>query len=103
MFRDLFYVLLTSNVLRLNYVINTSIIEESDIATFTEQESDLLELVWNTYGEFSGYQLESLTHTEKPWLEQHTGLSTYEASSRVINPDTMKSYYRSLYSQDGVN
>lgn len=76
---------------------------ERDIGEFTEEETELLELVWNTYGEFSGYQLESLTHREKPWLEQRVGLATYDASSRVIDPNTMKSYYRSLYSQDGVN
>ena len=76
---------------------------ENDIGVFTCCENNLLDLVWNTYGEYSGYQLESLSHTERPWLEQRKGLSTYEASNRVIDPNTMKSYYRNLYSQDGVN
>lgn len=70
---------------------------------FDKQETRLLNLVWNTYGEFSGFQLESLTHTETPWLEQRHGLSTYDASTNVISPESMKKYYRSLLSRDGVN
>lgn len=72
-------------------------------ATFEPEEKHLLELVWNTYGGYSGYQLEALTHTEKPWREQRVGLSTYEASNNVISPESMKKYYRSILSCDGVN
>lgn len=68
----------------------------------TEEEADHLELIWNTYGDWSGYQLEMQSHMERPWLEKREGLSTYEASNRVINPESMKIYYRGLCAQDGI-
>ena len=57
---------------------------------------ELLEDVWATYGEFSGGQLEALTHREKPWCKARIGLDEYEPSQTLIAPDDMRSYYRSL-------
>lgn len=67
----------------------------------TEDEVAFLERVWATYGEFSGYQLEELTHQEKPWLKQRKGLHPYESSSNVITRSSMAEYYRGLLSQSG--
>ena len=63
---------------------------------------DVLESVWSTYGKFSGFDLERLSHSEKPWKEARNGLDEFEATNRVISQQTMKDYYRSLVSGDGV-
>ena len=52
--------------------------------------------LWDTYGEFSADQLEAQTHLEKPWLEQREGLGKFQNSSRRLNEDTMRAYYRSI-------
>lgn len=79
-------------------------IEESDIQrvknrieeVFTEEQQEVLSAVWDTYGEFSADQLEAQTHLEKPWLEQREGLGKFQNSSRRLNEDTMRAYYRSI-------
>lgn len=77
-------------------------IERKNRETFPDEDVEFLENIWETYGDFSGYQLEALTHQEKPWLEQRKGLSTYEPSTKIINTNTMRDYYRSLLSREGV-
>jgi len=58
---------------------------------------EFLEIVYATYGEFSGHQLEDITHNETPWIEARKGLEEWEPSNEFINPETMKKYYHSLY------
>ena len=70
---------------------------------FSERETDLLESVWLTYGHLSGAALEYLSHRELPWLEQRKGLGDYDPGWNVILPDTMRSFYRSIYIADGDN
>lgn len=63
---------------------------------FTPEQVEVLEAVWYTYGEYGADQLETLTHTERPWLEQRTGLGKFESSHNVISSTTMKEYYNSI-------
>lgn len=60
-------------------------------------DEELLERVWLTYGEQTANALEALTHTEQPWKEAREGLLPNERSHIAIDPETMKSYYRSIY------
>ncbi|KAF0821511.1 type II toxin-antitoxin system antitoxin SocA domain-containing protein [Cytobacillus firmus] len=36
---------------------------------FKQKQLDILNTVWETYGQFDGKYLEELTHQEDPWLE----------------------------------
>mgnify|MGYP002620145647 FL=1 len=63
---------------------------------FSSEQVEVLEAVWDTYGEYGADQLEALTHTERPWLEQRTGLGKFESSHNVISSTTMKEYYNSI-------
>ena len=60
----------------------------------------LLEDVWDTYGEKSGNALEALSHREIPWIEARRGYSVTEKCTVVISPESMKKYYRSVFSGD---
>lgn len=62
----------------------------------------LLEKVWATYKDLNGFQLENLTHRELPWIQARGNLAPYEPSNSIIRKDTMKMYYRSLISAEGV-
>ena len=64
-------------------------IEKNDI--------DLLEDVWKTYGDKTGNALEALTHRELPWIEARRGYAENERCTVVISPETMKTYYKSIY------
>lgn len=56
-----------------------------------------LNSVFSTYGEFSGDQLEILTHSEPPWIEARNGLEEWQPSNKTIDNNTMKNYYWSIY------
>lgn len=62
-------------------------------------DDDFLETVWNTYGEFSGHQLESLTHDEDPWLNARGDLPLTASSTNVISPSDMAEYYNRIYDE----
>lgn len=62
-----------------------------------EEDIELLENVWETYGEQTGNSLEALTHRELPWVEARKGYGQNEKCTVVISPEVMKKYYRSIY------
>ena len=62
----------------------------------------VLESVWEAYGRFSGFELERLSHTEDPWIEARGDLPDLAATDSKISIATMKNYYSSLLSGDGV-
>lgn len=64
---------------------------------FDVEDVRLLEDVWDTYGESSGNELESLSHRELPWIEARQGYDPEERCTVVISPRTMASYYKSIY------
>lgn len=64
---------------------------------FDERTTDLLEAVFGTYGEFTGDQLERLTHSERPWQEARGDLQPFEPCENVISNETMKSFYFEEY------
>src|SRR5690625_3571632 len=66
---------------------------------FEEEELEVLEEVYRTYGQFTGDELESLTHAEKPWIEARDSLAPYEPSRNSLNPNLIKEYYSTLYEQ----
>lgn len=71
-----------------------------DLVDFTEDELDVLDEVWNAYGELSARQLENLTHSESPWIEARKGLDPSEKSQEVISHESMKSYYEKYVVED---
>lgn len=44
-----------------------------------------LEQVYEVYGKCNGYELESISHQELPWINARKGYSLTEACSNVIN------------------
>ena len=64
------------------------------------EDIELLEDIWDTYGEETGNSLETLTHRETPWIEARIGYESDERCTVVISPETMAEYYKSIYSGD---
>ncbi|MBE6845500.1 MAG: DUF4065 domain-containing protein [Ruminococcus sp.] len=63
---------------------------------------ELLERVWETYKDFSGYQLEVLTHKERPWMIARGDTPEFQRCTTEISEDEMKHYYSTLYLGDGL-
>lgn len=58
-----------------------------------QDKLDLIDSVFDKYGQMTSLQLELLTHQEDPWKEARKGLSPTDTSNRIISPVTMKRYY----------
>lgn len=52
--------------------------------------------VLETYGTFSAYHLERLTHQEEPWLAARGNTPPSEPSEAEILPEIMMQYYRKM-------
>ncbi len=56
--------------------------------------SECVEEVMHAYGEFSGPQLEAMTHQEDPWKEARKGIPSDIPSTAVISHEAMIRFYR---------
>ena len=59
----------------------------------TDKESKIVDLVVNTFGEYSGKTLEKITHEEDPWKCARKGYSDNIVSNEPILMSTIESYY----------
>lgn len=57
-------------------------------AHFSNDELELLNEVWNVYGQFSAWKLRNMTHEEPPWKEAVEGAE--------ISRDSLRSYFKTL-------
>ena len=67
------------------------------IPRIASEDEELLESVWQTYGDHTGNALEALSHSEPPWIEARIGYEPNERCNVPISVDTMKKYYASIY------
>lgn len=63
---------------------------------------EFMERVWETYKDFSGYQLEVLTHKERPWMIARGDTPEFQRCTTEISESEMRTYYSALYSGDGL-
>ena len=64
-----------------------------------KEDLDLLNDVWDTYGDKTGNALEALSNRELPWLEARRGYGVRDECLVVITPESMKRYYTSIYNR----
>lgn len=55
---------------------------------------ELLDDVYNVYGQFSAWKLRNMTHNESPWLEARAGNS-------IITHQSLKEYFKTQIVNDG--
>jgi uncharacterized phage-associated protein len=54
---------------------------------FNEEQLELLNEVWDVFGQFSAWKLRDMTHHEKPWLD-------HEADASEISDEELASYFK---------
>ncbi len=59
----------------------------------THREREIVRLVKRTYGSMGAKKLEELTHSEDPWVNARSGLSSFQRSNSKISLQDMKEYY----------
>lgn len=68
-------------------------IDKAEQTELDEPVTYFINLVLEMYGNFTGDQLETMTHAEPPWKEARRGLRYWEPSMNTISEDLMASYY----------
>ncbi len=67
-------------------------------ANLSEDQLELIFSVLNKYGSLTSYELEMLSHSEKPWLEARQGVPPHERCTNKISRQLMKDFYSSQIS-----
>lgn len=60
-----------------------------DMDLFTQETSNILESVYNTFGQYSAWKLREMTHQETPWIETN--------KNDIISKDSIKKYFKENY------
>lgn len=64
--------------------------------TLSTEQIELIDEVIDSYGGFTGMQLENMTHKEFPWLEARRGFAPGDKCNQKISKVSMHSYFTSL-------
>ena len=62
----------------------------------SKDQLEMINDVLSEYGDKGAYHLESLTHSEQPWIKARKGKRNDEACSKKISKKSMAKYYSSL-------
>lgn len=62
----------------------------------TEQERNVIQLVLNSFGNYSGKVLEEITHQEDPWVNSRNGYSFLEPSNNLIEKNQIQLYFKKI-------
>lgn len=54
---------------------------------------NILDIVYNVYGDYSGNELERLTHLESPWKKARKNLEPWERSEEELDDDEIMKCY----------
>lgn len=71
------------------------ITEEVPAPVLPPKVSEHLEEIMDVYGSYSAWDLERLTHAERPWLSARGDLAPDEPAAEAISEDEMREFYAS--------
>lgn len=74
--------------------VNRHHITDSNSKRVPLENQCVIDAVLDAYGDFSGDQLERLTHSEAPWSDAYNGRTCFDSAS--IPLETIKDYYAAL-------
>jgi len=60
--------------------------------TLSTDEKELIEEVYDVFGQYSAWKLRDMTHTESPWID-------HEAQGGVIPKEALKEYFKTRIAQ----
>ena len=63
--------------------------DDFDFSAFTREENELLQEVYDVFGQYSAWKLRNMTHEETPWK------TTFQNDE--ISTDTIKQYFKQEY------
>lgn len=71
-------------------------LEAFDENVFTEQQKEILNMVWKAYGKYDGKYLEKITHSEEPWILAWERRKEPDRGNITISKESILKYYTML-------
>lgn len=62
----------------------------------TNEEKNVIDMVLNTFGVYSGKTLEKITHQEAPWADAYDGDNVSGYTNEPITKDAIKDYFMNI-------
>ncbi|MCM3692178.1 Panacea domain-containing protein [Neobacillus niacini] len=72
------------------------IVEQHEV-NIAPEDIEVLDMVWETFRNFSGKELERITHQEEPWLNARNNLAWHQYSNTPIDPYFIADYFEREY------
>lgn len=69
----------------------------------SEQEKKTIDLVINSFGRYSGKELEKITHNEAPWKNARTDYEPLQPSRKKIEKKDIKEYFSQVAEKYGID
>lgn len=66
------------------------------VCIISDEVIDHLTEVYEVYGQYSGFQLEQMTHSEAPWIDARGDIQIDEASTAIISKQSMRDFYSQI-------
>ncbi len=66
----------------------------SDRPKISKHVRKFLKEIWKTFGDFEAFELETMTHSELPWINARKGLKSTEESHNVISIKDIRSHFK---------
>jgi uncharacterized phage-associated protein len=63
---------------------------------FSDEEKNVLDIVWDVYSKFDAKHLEKISHNEKPWNAARGDCKEDDKCNEVISKEVIKEYYRDI-------
>lgn len=73
--------------------------QQEEAPDLCEKVVAVLEAVWEAYGHLTGDQLETLTHSEYPWINARGDLEPLKDCTTPISCTVMRDYYGKKYDE----
>lgn len=64
---------------------------ECELEALTTEEKELLDEVYQVYGQYSAWKLRNMTHEEAPWVNAYA-----QGADTVISPAAMRDFFQTL-------
>lgn len=87
------------DIFKLEYKANENIklINIKEEYNFNDDSKEYLKFIIKMYGDYTGDQLEMLTHSEKPWQNARGDKGIYEYCTNIISDIDMYNFYRDKF------
>ena len=81
-------------------ITKSDVLKPNPETAFTPDDIEHMNNILETYLPFSGMQLESLTHSEEPWIKTRRGYSSFDICEKEIDEEVIKAFYKSVLVQN---